>query len=213
MISRGNRNPANAELGTTGIGRERRDLIAPPSPPTRTLGQRNSPASTTVSSVSSKGSSGSNSSTGTRTRARYGDVARLDRILESEGDDPNGYQLTKQADARMLLYVLSRRELGSLLERLGYDWDDELFDRMIEYYEPRTAHGSTLSRVVHAWNQAQRDRERSWHLFVEALYSDLNDAQGGSSARSPSTSGIRASSCTSSSPRHGRVSGWTRTRA
>ena len=79
----------------------------------------------------------------------------------------------------MLLYVFSRNELGSLLERLGYECDDGLFDRMIDYYEPRTAHGSTLSRVVHAWNQAQRDRERSWHLFVEALYSDLNDAQGG----------------------------------
>ncbi len=112
-------------------------------------------------------------------RARYGDIARLDRILESEGDDPNRYQLSKQADARMLLYVLSRTELGSLLGRLGYECDDGLGDRMIEYYEPRTAHGSTLSRVVHAWNHAQRDRERSWHLFVEALYSDLNDVQGG----------------------------------
>jgi alpha,alpha-trehalase len=107
-------------------------------------------------------------------RERYGDIARLDRILEAEGDSPNRYQLTKQADARMLLYVLSRDELTDLLTRLGYECDDELFERTIAYYEPRTAHGSTLSRVVHAWNQAHRDRESSWQLFVEALGSDVS---------------------------------------
>ena len=112
-------------------------------------------------------------------RARYGDIARLDRILESEGDDPSRYQLTKQADVTMLLYVFSREELVSLFERLGYDGDQSMFDATIDYYEPRTAHGSTLSRVVHAWNRASADRERSWALFVEALSSDLNDIQGG----------------------------------
>ncbi len=112
-------------------------------------------------------------------RARYGDIARLDRILEAEGDAPSRYRLAKQADARMLLYVLSREVLTELLERLGYECDDSLFDAMIDYYEPRTSHGSTLSRVVHAWVRARGDRERSWHLFVEALSSDLNDIQGG----------------------------------
>jgi trehalose/maltose hydrolase-like predicted phosphorylase len=112
-------------------------------------------------------------------REQYGDIARLDRILESENDTSNRYQLTKQADVGMLLYVLSRDELGSLLTRLGYDWDEGLFDRIVEYYEPRTAHGSTLSRVVHAWNHSQRDREPSWQLFVEALRCDLDDVQGG----------------------------------
>jgi hypothetical protein len=42
MISGGNRNPANAELGNTGVERQRRDLIPPPSPPARALRQCNS---------------------------------------------------------------------------------------------------------------------------------------------------------------------------
>lgn len=55
--------------------------------------------------------------------------------------------------------------------------DDAVIDE--RYYEPRTAHGSTLSRVVHSWVLARRDRARSWDLFVEALYSDIEDIQGG----------------------------------
>ena len=93
-------------------------------------------------------------------RARYGNIARLDRILEAEGDHPSRYQLTKQADVLMLLYVLSLDELLELLARLGYECDERLSPAMIEYYEPRTAHGSTLSRVVHAWNEMQLDPER-----------------------------------------------------
>ena len=112
-------------------------------------------------------------------RRKYGDIQRLDRILEAEGDSPNRYKLTKQADVMMLFYLLSADELAGLLERLGYDYDDQLIPRSIEYYEPRTSHGSTLSRVVHAWIHARRDRDQSWHLFLEALYSDVDDIQGG----------------------------------
>ena len=42
-------------------------------------------------------------------RARYGDLQRLDRILEAEGDCVNRYQASKQADVLMLFYLLSRR--------------------------------------------------------------------------------------------------------
>jgi alpha,alpha-trehalase len=112
-------------------------------------------------------------------RHKYGDIQRLDRILEAEGDSPNRYKLTKQADVVMLFYLLSSHELAGLLERLGYDYDDQLIPRNIEYYEPRTSHGSTLSRVVHSWTHARGERHQSWHLFLQALYSDLDDAQGG----------------------------------
>ena len=71
-------------------------------------------------------------------RQQYGDIQRLDRILEAEGDSPNRYKLTKQADVMMLFYLLSADELAELLERLGYDYDDELIPRIIDYYEPRT---------------------------------------------------------------------------
>jgi alpha,alpha-trehalase len=112
-------------------------------------------------------------------RQRYGDIQRLDRILESEGDSPNGYKLSKQADVLMLFYLLSAEELRGLFERLGYPFDPEVIPRTVEYYLRRTSHGSTLSGVVHSWVLARSDRPRSWKLFSEALRSDISDVQGG----------------------------------
>jgi trehalose/maltose hydrolase-like predicted phosphorylase len=54
--------------------------------------------------------------------------------------------------------------------------------RTIEYYLQRTSHGSTLSRVVHSWVLARSDRERSWAFYKDALRSDLDDTQGGTTA-------------------------------
>ncbi|MEO6628545.1 MAG: glycosyl hydrolase family 65 protein, partial [Aquihabitans sp.] len=112
-------------------------------------------------------------------RSTYGDIHRLDRILEAEGDSPNRYKLAKQPDVMMLFYVLSADELTDLLVRLGYDYDSELIARSIEYYAPRSAHGSTLSRVVQAWILARQDRAQSWKIFLDALRSDFDDVQGG----------------------------------
>jgi len=112
-------------------------------------------------------------------RERYGDIQRLDRILEAEGDSPNRYKLSKQADVLMLFYLFSAEELRDLLERLGYPFDPELIPRTVEYYLQRTSHGSTLSGVVHSWVLARTDRPRSWKLFSEALRSDISDVQGG----------------------------------
>ncbi|MEZ5582228.1 MAG: hypothetical protein R3F37_05080 [Candidatus Competibacteraceae bacterium] len=39
-------------------------------------------------------------------REKYGDIHRLDRILEAEGDSANRYKLSKQADLLMLFYLL-----------------------------------------------------------------------------------------------------------
>jgi alpha,alpha-trehalase len=110
---------------------------------------------------------------------KYGNIHRLDRILEAEGDTPNRYKLSKQADVLMLFYLLSADELDELFSRLGYPFDHETIPRNIEYYLERTSHGSTLSRVVHAWVLARSKRELSWHLFKEALESDVSDVQGG----------------------------------
>jgi len=110
---------------------------------------------------------------------RYGDIQRLDRILEAEGDSPNRYKLSKQADVLMLFYLLSTDELTSVFERLGYDIDGAGIQRNIDYYDKRTSHGSTLSRIVNAWVLARSDRERSWEFFKGALLSDVTDIQGG----------------------------------
>lgn len=112
-------------------------------------------------------------------RKKYGDIHRLDRILEAEGDSPNRYKASKQADVLMLFYLFSSEELAELFERLGYPFEYETIPRNIEYYAKRTSHGSTLSRVVHSWVELRSDRSSSWQLFQEALESDIADIQGG----------------------------------
>jgi HAD superfamily hydrolase (TIGR01509 family) len=112
-------------------------------------------------------------------RAKYDDIQRLDRILEAEGDTPNRYKASKQADVLMLFYLFSADELRGIFARLGYQFDAEMIPRNVNYYIQRTSHGSTLSRVVHSWVLARLDREQSWVLFTEALKSDLADIQGG----------------------------------
>lgn len=112
-------------------------------------------------------------------RATYGNIGRLDLILEAEGDSPNRYKLSKQADVLMLFYLLPPGELHALFERLGYPLAPDAAARTVDYYLARTAHGSTLSRVVHAWVLARADRARSWSIFSDALRADLDDTQGG----------------------------------
>ncbi len=112
-------------------------------------------------------------------RARYGDIQRLDRILEAESDTPNRYKASKQADVLMLFFLLSAEELRGLFARLDYPWDSGIIPRSIDYYNRRTSHGSTLSRVVHSWVLARANRPGSWELFTQALESDVADIQGG----------------------------------
>jgi alpha,alpha-trehalase len=109
----------------------------------------------------------------------HGDIQRLDRILEAEGDTPNRYKASKQADVLMLFYLFSAEELALLLEQLGYPFDRDTIPRTIDYYIARTSHGSTLSKFVHSWVLARSDRAHSWELFGRALDSDVADVQGG----------------------------------
>jgi trehalose/maltose hydrolase-like predicted phosphorylase len=112
-------------------------------------------------------------------RAKYGNIQRLDRILRAEGDDPNRYKVTKQADTVMLFYLFTREELREIFERLGYDYRDDTAMRNVAYYDRRTSHGSTLSFVTHAGVLAALDPESSWDRFLVALRSDVDDIQGG----------------------------------
>ncbi|MEO3785815.1 glycosyl hydrolase family 65 protein [Actinocorallia sp. B10E7] len=111
--------------------------------------------------------------------ARYGDLGRLDLILEAEEDSTNCYKASKQADVLMLFYLLSAEELTAILERLGYGFDPETIPETVAYYQARTTHGSTLSRVVHSWVMSRGNRQDSWALLREALSADLADTQGG----------------------------------
>jgi trehalose/maltose hydrolase-like predicted phosphorylase len=112
-------------------------------------------------------------------RERYGNIQRLDRILRAEGDDPNRYKISKQADVVMLFYLFSPRAVRGLFERLGYEYRPDTAARNIAYYDRRTSHGSTLSFVTHAGALARLDPESSWERFMVALRSDIDDIQGG----------------------------------
>jgi trehalose/maltose hydrolase-like predicted phosphorylase len=112
-------------------------------------------------------------------RKRYGDIRRLDRILEAEGDTVNRYRASKQADVLMLGYLFSPAELRSLLGRLGHRLDDGRWQRTVEYYLRRTSHGSTLSGLVHGWVLARARRADAWAYCQEALLGDVADLQGG----------------------------------
>ncbi|MGW5382484.1 trehalose-phosphatase [Nocardia sp. NPDC003963] len=112
-------------------------------------------------------------------RRRYGDIGRLDRILEAEGDDIGRYRAGKQADVLMLFYLFSAEELRELFARLGYELPGEMIPRSIEYYSARTSHGSTLSALVHSWVLARGHRDRAMEFFARVLRSDVADIQGG----------------------------------
>lgn len=112
-------------------------------------------------------------------RTRYGNIRRLDRILEAEGDTVNRYQASKQADVLMLGYLFSPPELAGIFHRLGYELDDETWHRTVDYYLHRTSHGSTLSGLVHGWVLARVRRDEAWTYVQEALEGDVADLQGG----------------------------------
>jgi alpha,alpha-trehalase len=115
-------------------------------------------------------------------RRRYGNIQRLDRILEAEDDSVNNYKASKQADALMLLYLLSSEELLGLFGRLGYSFSPEQIPKTVDYYLARTSHGSTLSAVVHSWVLARANRHMAMEYFDRVLESDIADIQGGTTS-------------------------------
>jgi trehalose/maltose hydrolase-like predicted phosphorylase len=115
-------------------------------------------------------------------RKKYGDIQRLDRILKAEGDSPNRYKVSKQADVLMLFYLLSADEMEALFRRMGYHFERSSIPETVKYYINRSSHGSTLSRLVFSWVFSRTDREESYQVFKESLKSDFEDVQGGTTA-------------------------------
>ncbi|MBB1260715.1 glycoside hydrolase family 65 protein [Streptomyces alkaliterrae] len=112
-------------------------------------------------------------------REKYGDIRRLDRLLEAEGDSVNNYQASKQADVLMLGYLFPPDQLAALFERLGHHLDPGTWRRTVDHYLARTSGGSTLSSLVHAWVTARTHRAQAWRFSREALIGDVADIQGG----------------------------------
>ena len=117
-----------------------------------------------------------------RYRSRYGNIRRLDRLLEAEGESTNRYQVSKQADVLMLHYLLPSDELLDLLTGLGYRVTAEQLAQTTDFYLARTVDGSTLSSVVTSWVLARRNPAEAWHCLLAALNTDIADVQGGTTA-------------------------------
>ena len=115
-------------------------------------------------------------------RQEYGNIQRLDRILDAEEDSVNNYKASKQADALMLFYLLSSEEVLGVFGRLGYHFRPEQIPKTIEYYLSRTSDGSTLSAIVHSWVLARANRHHAMRYFVQVLASDVADLQGGTTS-------------------------------
>lgn len=113
-------------------------------------------------------------------KSRYGNIQRLDRILKAEGESPDDYKVSKQADLLMFFYLVSFAEAKRIFARLGYRLEHNLLKKNFQYYFKRTSHGSTLSKVVYSYiAQLLGDKELSGKLFSEALEADIYDSQGG----------------------------------
>lgn len=116
-------------------------------------------------------------------RKKYGNIYRMDRILKAEGKSTDEYKVAKQADTLMTFYNLNKPEVDHLLDRLGYKLPPDYLMKNLQYYLARTSHGSTLSRVVHALlANLTGNHQLSWELYLDALTSDYQDIQGGTTA-------------------------------
>ncbi|MDD3741583.1 MAG: beta-phosphoglucomutase family hydrolase [Bacteroidales bacterium] len=116
-------------------------------------------------------------------KKKYGDIYRLDRILKSEGLNPDDYKLSKQADTLMIFYNLTDKEINETISGLGYELPIDYKIKNFYYYVSRTSHGSSLSRVVHAYLAHKWDlKDVAENIFHEALISDYSDIQGGTTS-------------------------------
>lgn len=116
-------------------------------------------------------------------RKKYGNVYRMDRLLKAEGKTPDEYKVAKQADTLMTFYNLEKEEVDEILGKMGVKLPADYVEKNLKYYLARTSHGSTLSRVVHAHlANLVGDNKLGWELYLDALTSDYQDIQGGTTA-------------------------------
>ncbi len=86
-------------------------------------------------------------------------------------EETQGYQILKQPDVLMLLYLLEE------------DYDSETIKRNWDYYTPRTdlTYGSSLGPGIQAALAArQGDVEAAYHHFIHSARTDLQDVRGNS---------------------------------
>ncbi len=116
-------------------------------------------------------------------REKYDNISRMDRLLKAEGESPDKYKVSKQADTLMCFYNIGVEAVTGIIKKLGFKLHKDYARRNFEYYLKRCSHGSTLSRLVHGYIAARLGEENlSWGLYNQALRSDYDDIQGGTTA-------------------------------
>lgn len=116
-------------------------------------------------------------------KEKYGNIYRMDRILQAEGRSADEFKVAKQADSLMIFYNLHKSRVDQILTDLQCELPEDYLEKNLAYYLERTSHGSTLSRIVHSQLASiVDDRQLAWKLYQEALRSDYQDIQGGTTA-------------------------------
>jgi trehalose/maltose hydrolase-like predicted phosphorylase len=98
---------------------------------------------------------------------------RIDHVLEASGDNVDAYQVAKQPDVLMLLYLLSPDDLIETVRAMGYEMDHAQIARTARYYLDRMSYESSLARVVCAGAFARIDPWLSWSFFEKSLRIDF----------------------------------------
>lgn len=113
---------------------------------------------------------------------KYGDIQRIDRILESEGDSVTRYKVNKQSDVLMIYFLFSKSEVINQFSWLGYSISEESIRANISYHLSLSTNGSSLSRIVHAWVISRYRPQEAWKWFNLSLEIDVADLQGGTTS-------------------------------
>ncbi len=79
----------------------------------------------------------------------------------------------------MIFYLLPSSEVKQLMQQLGYSFEEADIEKNIVYYLNHTSHGSTLSKIVYASTLMDIQPQSAKELYYQALSSDVNDIQGG----------------------------------
>lgn len=111
-------------------------------------------------------------------RKQHGEQ-RLDWHLEKTGDAVAHYQIAKQADTPLLLYLFPPSELLALFQRLGYTMSEDLLEKTLWRHLEFTAHDSSLSRIVFAGALAHFDLTSSWSYFEQTQQTDMSPEDKG----------------------------------
>src|SRR5699024_2802215 len=75
-------------------------------------------------------------------RKEYGNIYRMDRILNAEGKSADAYKVSKQADSLMIFYNFGKDQVDTILDDLNYQLPEDYVTSNLHYYLARTSHGS-----------------------------------------------------------------------